>query len=155
QIAAGHLGSEVVMSKLSELLLIDAIQRYAGSLPDGQKGWLAGLRDPFVSRGLALLHERVSHPWTVDELGREVGLSRSALGARFVDVLGLPPMQYLTNWRIHVAAHELVSSSKSILQVALEVGYDSEASFSRAFRRAMDAPPATWRRQRTSAAALA
>jgi len=149
QIAAGHLGSEVLMSRLSELLFVEAIQRYAGSLPERQQGWLAGLKDPYVSRALALMHARVAEPWTVEALGREVGLSRSALAERFGEVLGLPPMQYLANWRIHVAAHELVSSSKSIAQIAQEVGYESEASFTRAFRRVMDAPPATWRRQRS------
>jgi len=148
RIAAGHMGSEVVLSKLSELLFIDAIKRYADSLPAHRTGWLAGLKDPYVARALALMHARIGHPWTVDELGREVGLSRSALAARFGEILGLPPIQYLARWRIHVAAHELIDSGKSILQVALEVGYDSEASFTRAFRRVMEAPPATWRRQR-------
>lgn len=148
RIAAGHTGSEVLMGKLSELLFVDAIQRYAETLPAEHKGWLAGLRDPFVSRALALMHAKLAHPWTVEALGREIGLSRSALATRFGEVLGVPPMQYLASWRLHVAAHELVNSSKSILQIAHEVGYDSEASFTRAFKRVMDAPPATWRRQR-------
>lgn len=148
RIAAGHMGSEVLMSKLSELLLVEAIQRYAETLPAEQTGWLAGLKDPYVARALALLHRRIAEPWTVDSLGREVGLSRSALAARFVTRLGMPPMQYLASWRIHVAAYELANSSKSILQLAQEVGYESEASFTRAFKRAMNAPPATWRRQR-------
>lgn len=149
QIAAGHLGSEVLMSRLSELLFVEAIQRYVDTLPDKQVGWLMGLKDPYVSRALALLHARVAEPWTVDALGREVGLSRSALADRFGDVLGLPPMQYLANWRTHVAAHELVNSSKSIAQIAQEVGYESEASFTRAFKRVMDTPPGTWRRRRS------
>lgn len=148
QIAAGRLGSEVLMSRLSELLFVEAVQRYTQTLPAGQRGWLAGLKDPYVSRAMALLHERIAEPWTVDALGKEVGLSRSALAERFGEVLGLPPMQYLASWRIHVAAHELVSSSKSIAQIAQEVGYESEASFTRAFKRVMDAPPATWRRRR-------
>jgi AraC-like DNA-binding protein len=148
QIAAGRVGSEVLMSRLSEMLFIEAIQRYIETMPDQRSGWLAGLKDAYVSRALALLHARIDAPWTVEALGREVGLSRSALADRFGEVLGLPPMQYLANWRIHVAAHELVSSSKSIGQIAQEVGYESEASFTRAFKRMMDAPPATWRRQR-------
>jgi AraC-like DNA-binding protein len=154
QIANGHLGSDVVMSKISEMLFVEAIQRYAETLPQEHKGWLAALRDPFVSRALALMHARVGKPWTVDELGREVGLSRSALADRFGDVLGVPPMQYLSSWRIHVAAHELIGTAKSILQIAQEVGYESEASFSRAFKRMMDIPPATWRRSRGRAPAL-
>jgi AraC-like DNA-binding protein len=147
EIAAGRMGSETVMAKLSELLFVEAIRRYVEKLPEGQSGWLAGLRDPYVSRALALLHGRLSNPWTVDDLGREVGLSRSALADRFGELIGLPPMQYLTNWRMQVAAQELRKSNKSIMQVALEVGYDSEAAFSRAFKRVMDTPPATWRRQ--------
>jgi AraC-like DNA-binding protein len=152
QIAAGHLGSEVLMSRLSELLFVEAIQRYVDTLPDRQPGWLAGLRDPYVSRALALMHARVAEPWTVEALGKEVGLSRSALAERFGEVLGLPPMQYLASWRIHVAAHELVSSNRSIAQVAQDVGYESEASFTRAFKRVMDAPPASWRRRRNGQA---
>jgi len=152
RIAAGDSGSEVLMGKLSELLFVEAIQQYAKSLPAEETGWLAALKDPYVSRALALLHARVAEPWTVDALGREVGLSRSALADRFGAILGLPPMQYLTTWRIHAAAHELLNSGKSILQVAEEVGYDSEASFTRAFKRVMDAPPATWRRERRQSA---
>lgn len=149
RIAAGHMGSDAIMSKLSELLLVEAVQRYAEKLPNKQTGWLAGLTDPYVSRAMALLHARVSDPWTVDALGREVGLSRSALADRFGEVLGMPPMQYLANWRIHAAAHELINSGKSMLQIAHEVGYESEASFTRAFKRIIGTPPATWRRQRS------
>jgi AraC-like DNA-binding protein len=147
QIAAGHLGSEVLMSRLSELLFVEAIQRYIDMLPGKQVGWLTGLKDPYVSRALALMHARIGEPWTVDAIGKVVGLSRSALAERFGELLGLPPMQYLANWRIHVAAHELVNSGKSIAQIAQEVGYESEASFTRAFKRVMETPPATWRRR--------
>ncbi len=147
EIAAGRIGSETVMAKLSELLFVEAIRCYVETLPEGQTGWLAGLKDPYVSRALALLHARLSDPWNVDDLGREIGLSRSALADRFSQVIGLPPMQYLTQWRMQVAARELRNSSKSIPQVAQEVGYESEGAFSRAFKRVMDMPPATWRRQ--------
>jgi len=150
QIAEGRMGSEIVLSKLSELLFVEAVQRCIERLR-AEAGWLAGLKDPYVSRAMALLHARVAEDWTVDALGRAVGLSRSALAERFVEVLGMPPMQYLASWRIHAAAHELANTSKSILQVAQEVGYDSEASFTRAFKRVMAAPPAAWRRQRLAA----
>jgi transcriptional regulator GlxA family with amidase domain len=153
EIAAGRAGTEVVMAKLSELLFVDAIRCYVEALPEDQTGWLAGLKDPFVARAMALLHARVSAPWTVDDLGRQVGLSRSALAERFTRIIGVPPMQYLANWRIHAAAHELLGSSKAMLQIAQEFGYDSEASFTRAFKRLMGAPPATWRRRRGMAAA--
>ncbi len=148
QIAAGHLGSDAIMSKLSELLFVEAIQRYVETAESTGTGWLSALRDPFVSRALALLHARIEEPWTVDRLGREIGLSRSALAGRFNEVLGLPPMQYLTNWRIHVAARKLLDSNRPISQIAQEVGYDSEASFARAFKRVMQASPGAWRRPR-------
>lgn len=147
EIASGRMGSETVFAKISELLFVEAIRRYTETLPEGQTGWLAGLKDPYVSRALALLHARVAEPWTVEELGRQVGLSRSALADRFGEVIGLPPMQYLTHWRMQSAAQELRNSNKSVLQIALQVGYDSEAAFSRAFKRVIGLPPATWRRQ--------
>lgn len=155
EIAAGRLGSETVMAKLSELLFVEAVRAYAETLPAEEKGWLAGLRDPFVSRALALLHARPGAAWTIQELGRQVGLSRSALADRFADILGMPPMQYLARWRIHAAAYDLLNTGKSILGVALDAGYDSEAAFSRAFKRVMGLPPAAWRRRRTGEAATA
>jgi AraC-like DNA-binding protein len=148
QIAAGRTASEVMMSKLSELLFVEAVQRYAEDPQRQHTGWLAAFTDRQLARALALLHARVAEDWTVDALGHEVGLSRSALAARFVEILGVPPMQYLANWRIHSAAHELVNSGKAIPRIAQEVGYESEASFTRAFKRVMGAPPAAWRRRR-------
>ena len=147
RIAAGRLGSEVVMSKLSELLFVEAIQRYTETLTGEEVGWLAGLRDRFVSRAVTLLHARIGEPCTLGDLARDVGVSRSVLTGRFCQMLGVPPMRYLRNWRIHVAAHELINSSKPIPQIAQEVGYRHEASFTRAFTRTMDVPPAAWRRQ--------
>jgi transcriptional regulator GlxA family with amidase domain len=150
EIARGRVGSEAVMAKLSELLFVEAVRRHVETLPDEHRGWLAGLKDPFVSRAMALLHARMAEPWTVDGLGRQVGLSRSALAERFGRLLGMPPMQYLAHWRIHVAAQELRHSSKSISQIAEEVGYESEASLTRAFRRVMGAPPGIWRRRESA-----
>lgn len=153
EIAAGRAGSETILAKVSELLFVEAVRRYAESLPEDQTGWLAGLKDPYVSRALAVLHARLSKDWTVDELGRKVGLSRSALADRFNQVIGLPPMQYLTQWRMQYAAQELRHSNKPILELALEIGYDSEAAFTRAFKRVMGTPPAAWRRKSLSDAA--
>ena len=147
EVADGKAGSGAVLTKLSELLFVEAVRRYAETLPEGQTGWLAGLRDPFVSRALTLLHGELARAWTVDDLGREVGLSRSALAERFVGVIGQPPMQYLKQWRMQVAAQELRSGHQSLLTIARNVGYDSEAAFTRAFKKQYDAPPATWRRQ--------
>ena len=149
EVAAGRPGSGTVLAKLSELLFVEAVRRYAETLPDGQTGWLAGLRDPFVSRALALLHGDIARRWTVDDLGREVGLSRSALADRFIRLIGAPPMHYLASWRMQVASEKLRSTNASLAQVAEAVGYDSEAAFSRAFKSAFGTAPATWRRAST------
>ena len=146
EVSAGRPGSETVLAKLSELLFVEAVRRYAESLPDGQIGWLAGLREPYVARALALLHRDINRRWTVDDLGREVGLSRSALADRFIRLIGVPPMHYLANWRMQVATQKLRDTRASLAQVAEIVGYDSEAAFSRAFKKAFGAAPATWRR---------
>ncbi len=146
EVAAGRPGSETVLAKLSELLFVETVRRYAETLPDGQTGWLAGLRDTHVARALALLHRDITRRWTVDDLGREVGLSRSALADRFIRLIGAPPMRYLASWRMQVAIEKLRNTSASLAQIAELVGYDSEAAFSRAFRKAFDAAPATWRR---------
>jgi AraC-like DNA-binding protein len=146
EISAGRPGSETVLAKLSELLFVEAVRRYAEALPDGQTGWLAGLREPYVARALALLHGDIARGWTVDDLGREVGLSRSALAERFIRLIGVPPMHYLANWRMQVAIQKLRDTSASLAQVAETIGYDSEAAFSRAFKKTFGAAPATWRR---------
>jgi AraC-like DNA-binding protein len=146
EVSAGRPGSETVLAKLSELLFVEAVRRYAEALPDGQTGWLAGLREPFVARALALLHGDITRRWTVDDLGREVGLSRSALADRFIRLIGVPPMHYLASWRMQVATQKLRNTSASLAQVAEVVGYDSEAAFSRAFKKTFGAAPATWRR---------
>jgi AraC-like DNA-binding protein len=146
EVSAGRPGSETVLTKLSELLFVESVRRYAEALPDGQTGWLAGLREPHVARALALLHRDITRRWTVDDLCREVGLSRSALADRFIRLIGVPPMHYLASWRMQVATQKLRNTSASLAQVAEIVGYDSEAAFSRAFKKAFGAAPATWRR---------
>lgn len=146
EVAKGRPGSETVLAKLSELLFVEAVRRYAETLPDGQTGWLAGLRDPYVARTLALFHRDVGRPWTIEELSREIGLSRSALADRFTRLIGVAPMHYLANWRMQAAAQKLRNGAASLAQIADEVGYESEAAFSRAFKKAFGAAPATWRR---------
>jgi AraC-like DNA-binding protein len=140
-------GSAVVLARLSEVLFAEAVRHYMDELPPGESGWLAGLCDRYVGRALSLLHEQPSYPWTVDVLARRVGLSRSALGERFNELIGAPPMQYLTRWRTSLAARQLRESDASILRVATEVGYESEAAFNRAFKREFGLPPARWRKQ--------
>jgi AraC family transcriptional regulator, alkane utilization regulator len=145
--ASSRPGSAVVLARLSEVLFAEAVRHYMDQLPPGQSGWLAGLRDRHVGRALSLLHEQPAYPWTVDELARKAGLSRSALGERFNALIGAPPMQYLTRWRTSLAAAQLRESTASIMRVATEVGYESEAAFNRAFKREFGLPPATWRKR--------
>jgi AraC-like DNA-binding protein len=145
--ASSRPGSAVVLARLSEVLFAEAVRHYMDQLPPGGSGWLAGLRDRYVGRALSLLHGQPAHPWTVDQLARKVGLSRSALGERFNALIGAPPMQYLTRWRTSLAARQLRESDVSILRVATEVGYESEAAFNRAFKREFGLPPAAWRKQ--------
>ena len=128
-------------------MFVEAVRRYVESLPPGQTGWLAGLRDPHVGQALGLIHQSPARPWTVQRLGRAVGRSRSALAERFTALIGQPPMQYLTQWRLALAAHRLQGSQRPAAAVAEEVGYDSEAAFSRAFKREFGLPPAAWRRR--------
>jgi AraC-like DNA-binding protein len=151
--AQRRAGAETFLAKLSELLFVETIRRYVKNLPDSQTGWLAGLRNPHVAKALALLHGRPDHPWTVEELAREVGLSRTVLAERFMHFLGQPPIQYLTKWRLSLAADRLREGSTSIGRVAEHVGYDSEASFNRAFKRQFGLPPAAWRRREARALA--
>jgi len=138
-------GGESVRLRLSELMFVEVIRRHLADLPPEQSGWLAGLRDEHVGRALALLHERAAHPWTLDELAGDVGLSRSAFADRFARLVGEPPMQYLARWRMQMAARLLTDGNAKVAAVALEVGYDSEAAFSRAFKKITGVSPAAWR----------
>lgn len=144
-------GAQSMLAKLSELMFVDALRRYVESMPPGGKGWLAGVRDAQVGRALALLHAKPEWPWTVDELAREAALSRSALADRFVALVGEPPMQYLMRWRLALAAQKLRSAREAIGRVAERSGYESEAAFSRAFKREFGMPPAAWRKAATQA----
>jgi AraC-like DNA-binding protein len=146
--ASETAGSDAMLAKLSEALIVETLRRYVAGLPDRATGWLAGARDPVVGRSLALLHRRAHHPWTIAELAAAVGTSRSALVARFTRYLSEPPMAYLTGWRLRLAAQALVSSSKGVADIGAAVGYESEAAFNRAFKRAFGAPPARYRRER-------
>ena len=142
-------GGECVLGHLSELMFVDVVRRYLDALPPDRAGWLAGLRDPFVGRSLAALHQHPTRAWTIDALAREAGLSRSVLAERFTELVGQPPMQYLTNWRMQLAANHLLSGMDSIAEIAARVGYDSEAAFGRAFKKAVGTAPGLWRKERT------
>jgi len=139
-------GADSMLAKLSELVFVEALRRYVEKLPAEGKGWLAGVRDPRIGRALALLHAQPDRAWTVDELAREVALSRSALAERFATLVGEPPVQYLLRWRLALAACALRAGRDAIARVAERSGYESEAAFSRAFKREFGLPPAAWRR---------
>jgi AraC-like DNA-binding protein len=125
-------------------MFIEVLRRHLESLPPEQTGWLAGLRDEVVGRALALLHQRPGHPWTLPALARAVASSRSSLARRFTLLLGQPPMQYLAQWRMQIAA-TLLAGPATLAEIAAEVGYGSEAAFSRAFKKIVGVAPATWR----------
>jgi AraC-like DNA-binding protein len=145
--ASGHAGSEAMLAKLSEALFVDTLRRYIAALPEQETGWLAGARDPVVGKSLTLLHCKAQHPWTIAELAKEVGLSRSALVQRFTRYLSEPPMAYLMRWRLQLAARALGSTSRGVAEIAFDVGYESEAAFNRAFKREFGLPPARYRRE--------
>jgi AraC-like DNA-binding protein len=147
EIAAGRLGSTTVIAKLSELLFVEAVSQFVASLPAERRGWLAGLRDPQIGRALAVLHARPTEAWTAESLAAEAGMSRSVFAERFTTVVGQPPMQYLTLWRMHVAAQQLREGRGSVAQIGFAIGYESEAAFSRAFKRQFGTSPGTWRKQ--------
>jgi AraC-like DNA-binding protein len=140
-------GGEAVLEHLSELMFVDVVRRYLETLPADRTDWLAALREPFVGRALTALHRSPARAWTLELLAHEVGLSRSALAERFTAFAGQPPMQYLTNWRMQLAANDLRSGTDTVSTIADRVGYESEAAFSRAFKKAVGVSPTDWRRR--------
>lgn len=147
ELASGGGRSAAVLGKLAELLFMAAVRRYLASVPPDETQWIGGLRDPSVRRALALLHARLDRDWTVEDLAREVGLSRSAFADRFTRALGEPPMQYISAKRMEAAARRLRETRDPLARIAFDIGYESEAAFNRAFKRRFGVPPATWRRQ--------
>ena len=140
-------GAKCVLLRLSEVLFVEVIRRYLEELGAEQTGWLAGLRDPIVARALALMHARPADSWTLERLARETGASRSALADRFTQFVGQPPMRYLAHWRMQLAARLLSDGSTKVAAIARDIGYDSEAAFSRGFKKIVGVSPATWRRR--------
>jgi AraC-like DNA-binding protein len=143
----GRMGGECMLGRISELMFVDVIRSYLESLPEGRATWLAGLRDPYVGRALTALHESPARDWTIETMAQAAALSRSAFAERFTEFVGQPPMQYLANWRMQLATNYLRNSHENIASVANRVGYDSEAAFSRAFKKAVGSPPSEWREQ--------
>jgi AraC-like DNA-binding protein len=141
-------GGADMLGRISELMFVDVVRRHLEAMPADRMNWLSGLRDPYVGRALMALHANASRDWTLEALAQEAALSRSAFAERFVEYVGQTPMQYLTNWRMQLATNYLRAGSESVAAVANRVGYDSEAAFSRAFKKSLGAPPSEWREQR-------
>jgi len=146
EVSVGRPGAEAMLARLSELLFIEAVRSYVEALPDTAGGWLAALKDKALSRALAALHANPERQWTVDRLGREAGMSRSALADKFARLIGCAPAAYLTQHRMRLAARELLVTQAPLVSIAEAVGYGSEAAFSRAFKRTFGVSPSAWRR---------
>jgi AraC-like DNA-binding protein len=139
-------GGEGLLVRLAELLFIEVLHLYMDEQGDGRTGWLMGVKDPYVGAALHSLHRKPSHPWTLEELARTAGTSRSVLAQRFQGLMGSSPMQYLTQWRMLLAANLLRSGNLPLTLIAEKVGYQTDTALIRAFRREFGSPPATWRR---------
>ena len=150
ELTKGILASSGVMSRLSELLFVEAVRAYAATRANQETGWLKGLADPHVGRALALIHQKSNVPWSAEALAKEVALSRSAFVERFTALVGMPPIRYLTLWRLETAKLNLREARGTIAQLAHSVGYESEEAFSRAFKREFGLPPARWRDQQST-----
>jgi AraC-like DNA-binding protein len=139
-------GNAAMLGRLTELMFVEILREYMHRLPAGHGGWLAGLNDPHVGKALRLMHANPARDWTVDDLAREVAASRSVLAQRFTDLVGEAPMRYLAGWRMQLAKQMMREGARNIQDVANRCGYESEAAFNRAFKRATGSPPAAWRK---------
>jgi AraC-like DNA-binding protein len=152
---AGRVGSDTMLTRMAELMFIEVLRRYVETLPPQQAGWLGALRDSVVGPALCKLHEEPTRAWTLAELAREISSSRTVLVERFSQLVGVPPMLYLTRWRLQLAAEQLMRGSAKVATIGAQVGYESEAAFSRAFKRETGFSPAAWRRARQTELAVA
>jgi AraC-like DNA-binding protein len=148
----GRAGRDTVLTRMAELMFIEVIRRYMELMEPNDSGWLGALRDPVVGPALGQLHERPAHPWTLAELARDVATSRSVLAERFTRLVGMPPMLYLTRWRLQLAAEQLSLGSAKVAAIAAHVGYESESAFSRAFKRETGVAPGAWRSRKSHSA---
>lgn len=147
----GGAGSETLLARLAELMFVEVIRQYIAHLPDDSKGWLSGLKHRHVGHALRLIHGQPAKPWTLAELAREVGVSRSVFADRFAHHVGISPMHYLVRWRMQLAVRRLTVPGVSVAQAAVDVGYESEAAFSRAFKKYVGMAPGSWRKGKSLA----
>jgi AraC-like DNA-binding protein len=153
----GGAGYETMLARLAEAMFVEVVRKHIARLPEDSTGWLSALRDRHVGQALRLIHGQPARDWSLDALARETGLSRSVFAERFSHYVGVAPMQYLARWRMQLAARRLATPGVSVAQAGAEVGYESEAAFSRAFKRHVGVAPSGWRtgRQGPQAAAAA
>jgi len=144
-------GGQGVLAKLAEVLFIEVLRIHMNEQADGRTGWLAGVNDRIVGAALRAMHGRPAQAWTLDDLARAAGTSRSVLAERFAHLVGSAPMQYLAQWRMLLASNLLARSNAPLARIAEEVGYQTDTAFSRAFRREFGLPPAAWRRRQGGA----
>jgi len=144
---APAVGAGLRRDMLATLVLLEALRRHVTALAPRTRGWIDGINDRYVGRALALVHGRPGEPWTVEKLGRQVGLSRSALAERFSEVMGEPIFAFLTRWRLHLAAEMLLTTPQPIEAISRQAGYESAGAFSSAFKRQFGKPPSVWRRR--------
>jgi AraC-like DNA-binding protein len=149
----GGVGSETILARLAEAMFVEVVRKHVTRLPEDARGWLSALRDRHVGQALRLIHGKPARDWSIETLAREVGLSRSVFAERFSHYVGVSPMHYLARWRMQLAARRLASPGVSIAQAGSEVGYESEAAFSRAFKKHVGLPPGAWRSGRSPARA--
>jgi AraC-like DNA-binding protein len=128
-------GGEAVITRLADVLVIQAIRAWIETAPAARTGWLGALQDPQIGHALALIHRDPTRPWTVASLAHELARSRSAFAARFSQLVDQPAMQYLTRWRMQLAQHALQTEGATVAELATRLGYQSEAAFARAFKR--------------------
>jgi AraC-like DNA-binding protein len=138
-------GARAAVARLIDLLLIHAVRAWSASAAE-RPSWLRALNDPVIAQALAVLHERPAEPWTIERLAAEVHLSRATLARRFAELVGEPPLTYLTRWRMDLAARRLRDTTEPVETIAHGVGYTSEYAFNRAFSRHRGQPPGRWRR---------
>ena len=143
-------GYETVITRLADVLVIQAIRTWVEGVRDEPRGWITALYDRRIGRAMSLMHRRPAHPWQVDTLAREIGMSRSGLSARFTDLVGEPVAQYLTRLRMQLAHRELRETSATLAQIAEQVGYQSEPAFHRAFKRVVGVTPGAVRKGQAS-----
>jgi AraC-like DNA-binding protein len=142
-------GSNTIATRLTETMYVEVLRRYMKELPEESRGWLAAVRDPEVGMALRYLHAHPDEKWHVEDLAAKVGVSRSAFTKRFRELIGEPPIQYLTTWRVQLAKNLLFQPDLSMAMIAEKVGYDSDIAFNRAFKRNVGEPPARWREHAT------